>query len=197
MRRPRLGTALAGLAIVSTMGLSAAPAMASAPTAGAVSQAAASHSPRATASAPINQTIAGVGTFAGQFTPTKFTASNGHLNVTGTVTGTLTSLTGQVTQVNQTVTTTVNSATNAVTGAATTAAAAAASCSILSLQLGPLHLDLLGLVIDLNQVNLNITAVPGAGNLLGNLLCSIAGLLDGSGLNGLAALLNQLLGLLG
>jgi hypothetical protein len=159
-------------------------------------QAAAHHSPRATASSTINQAIPGVGTFAGTFTPTHFAASNGHLNVTGLVTGTLTSDTGVVTQVSQVVTTTVNSATTATGGATTAAAAAAASCSILSLTLGPLHLDVLGLVVDLNQVVLNITAVPGAGNLLGNLLCSVAGLLDGTGLNGLANILNQILGLL-
>jgi hypothetical protein len=47
-------------------------------------------------------------------------------------------------------------------------------------------------------VHLNITAVPGAGNLLGNLLCAVAGLLDGpSPLNAVVALLNQLLGALG
>jgi hypothetical protein len=70
-----------------------------------------------------------------------------------------------------------------------------AGCTILTLDLGPLHLDLLGLVIDLAPINLDITAVPGAGNLLGNLLCAIAGLLDGPGgaLNGIAALLNRLL----
>jgi hypothetical protein len=69
------------------------------------------------------------------------------------------------------------------------------SCSILDLDLGPLHLDLLGLVIDLAPVHLDITAVPGAGNLLGNLLCAVAHLLDGAGnpLGGLAALLNRLL----
>ncbi|TPG14159.1 ABC transporter substrate-binding protein [Pedococcus bigeumensis] len=68
-------------------------------------------------------------------------------------------------------------------------------CSILNLDLGPLHLDLLGLVIDLAPVHLDITAVPGAGNLLGNLLCAVAGLLDGPGgaLGGIAALLNRLL----
>ena len=67
-------------------------------------------------------------------------------------------------------------------------------CTILDLDLGPLHLDLLGLVIDLNEIQLDITAVPGAGNLLGNLLCAVAGLLDGSGpLNGLVTLLNRLL----
>ena len=76
----------------------------------------------------------------------------------------------------------------------------AGSCDILNLVLGPLHLDLLGLVVDLNQVVLNITAVAGAGNLLGNLLCAITGLLDGTGASvfaELARLLNQLLGILG
>ena len=69
-----------------------------------------------------------------------------------------------------------------------------AVCEILNLVLGPLHLDLLGLVIDLNQVILNITAVSGAGNLLGNLLCSIVGLLDQPSLvDQLVKLLNQLL----
>ena len=72
------------------------------------------------------------------------------------------------------------------------------TCEILTLVLGPLHLELLGLVIDLNQVVLEITAEPGPGNLLGNLLCGIAGLLDsGVTTNALVRLLNQLLGLLG
>ncbi|MBO0727736.1 MAG: hypothetical protein J2P57_00670 [Acidimicrobiaceae bacterium] len=68
-----------------------------------------------------------------------------------------------------------------------------ASCSILALTLGPLHLNLLGLVVDLNQVNLNITAVPGPGNLLGNLLCSVANLLNNTGGgNGVAAQLSHI-----
>ncbi|MFL5680530.1 MAG: hypothetical protein ACJ77B_08010 [Chloroflexota bacterium] len=81
--------------------------------------------------------------------------------------------------------------------AGTAAAAAAAACPILNLVLGPLHLNLLGLVVDLNQVVLNITAVPGAGALLGNLLCAVAGLLDGGGpLGQIANLLNQILAIL-
>jgi len=56
---------------------------------------------------------------------------------------------------------------------------AAPSCAILNLVLGPLHLDLLGLVVDLNRVVLNITGQTGAGNLLGNLLCALVGILDG------------------
>jgi hypothetical protein len=67
--------------------------------------------------------------------------------------------------------------------------------------LGPLHLDLLGLNVDLNQVHLNITAQPGPGNLLGNLLCSVTNLLDNTGGGGLNTavqnLLNILNGLLG
>ena len=78
---------------------------------------------------------------------------------------------------------------------------ATASCEILNLTLGPLDLNLLGLAVHLNQVVLNITAVPGAGNLLGNLLCSVANLLNGGGplstlLNSVANLLNQILGAL-
>ena len=59
-------------------------------------------------------------------------------------------------------------------------AAAAAACPILHLVIGPITLDLLGLSVTTNQIVLDITAIPGAGNLLGNLLCDIAGLLNGS-----------------
>jgi hypothetical protein len=75
-----------------------------------------------------------------------------------------------------------------------------ATCDILNLVLAPLDLNLLGLQIHLNQVVLNIVAVSGAGNLLGNLLCSVTHLLDG-GLTGifgqLTNLLNQILAALG
>ena len=73
-------------------------------------------------------------------------------------------------------------------------AIAANTCPLVALTLGPLHLNVLGLVVDLNQVVLNITAVGAPGNLLGNLLCGVAGLLDNP--SGLAALLNQILTLL-
>ena len=54
-----------------------------------------------------------------------------------------------------------------------TAAAAGATCPVLDLILGPLHLDLLGLVVDLNKVHLTVTATQGGG-LLGNLFCSLS-----------------------
>jgi hypothetical protein len=56
--------------------------------------------------------------------------------------------------------------------------------------------------VHLDTVHLNITAQSGPGELVGNLLCAIAGLLDGglplnTILGQIAALLNQLLGILG
>lgn len=71
------------------------------------------------------------------------------------------------------------------------AAVSGATCNVLNLTLGPLHLNLLGLVVDLNQIVLNITAVAGAG-LLGDLLCSLAG---GSTATQIAGILNQILDL--
>ena len=72
-----------------------------------------------------------------------------------------------------------------------------ATCDILRLVLGPLDLNLLGLRVQLNRVVLNITAEAGPGNLLGNLLCAVAGLLDRGGLLGiLRNLLNAILDVL-
>ena len=69
-------------------------------------------------------------------------------------------------------------------------------CRILTLTLGPLDLNLLGLRVQLNQVNLRITAIPGGG-LLGDLLCGLSNLLNPAGLlgNQLSAVLNSLLAL--
>ena len=72
------------------------------------------------------------------------------------------------------------------------------TCEILDLVLGPLDLDLLGLQVHLDRIELNITAQSGPGNLLGNLLCAVAGLLDQGGpLTTLTNLLNQILAALG
>src|SRR5215208_5734954 len=40
-------------------------------------------------------------------------------------------------------------------------------CEILDLDIGRIHLDLLGLVVNIAPIHINVTAVPGAGNLLG------------------------------
>lgn len=52
------------------------------------------------------------------------------------------------------------------------------TCPVLDLALGPINLDLLGLVVETSPICLNITAIPGGG-LLGDLLCSVANLLNG------------------
>lgn len=52
------------------------------------------------------------------------------------------------------------------------------ACDILFLDLGPIFLDLLGLTVDLSEIVLDVGAQQGSGNLLGNLLCAVTGLLD-------------------
>jgi hypothetical protein len=166
-----LGLAAAGAAPASAAPVAAPPATAAVP------------------GVPITGTVTdaggGAGTFAGTFTPTKFAAQDGDLMATGTLTGTLTDSAGD----------TIGAVTRTVS---MPAAVALATCEVLDLTLGPLHLDLLGLVVDLNRVHLTINAVSGPGNLLGNLLCAIVGLLDANPTAGqLAAILNFLLALLG
>ena len=136
-------------------------------------------------SVPITGTYAG-GTVAGAFEITRFASQNGQIVALGTLTATLTdTATGLVRSVTQSLALPV---TDFVFGA---------TCDILHLTLGPLDLDLLGLRVHLDQVVLDIVAQSGPGNLLGNLLCAVAGLLDGAGpLAGIVALLNQILAIL-
>jgi hypothetical protein len=151
-------------------------------TAGTVAAAPATTGPLST---PITATQSG-GALDGVFTITSFaTNTAGKLVANGTFTGTYTDPAGVTQQ--------ITSAASSVV----TLAGSGGGCQILDLVLGPLHLDLLGLTIDLNQVHLNITAQPGPGNLLGNLLCSVAHLLDSGQTGGLQGLLNLLNGLLG
>ncbi|WP_247729163.1 hypothetical protein [Halovivax limisalsi] len=53
--------------------------------------------------------------------------------------------------------------------------------TVLSVLLEGLHVNLLGLEIHLPELDLDVSAVPGEGRLLGNLLSRVAGLLDGGG----------------
>lgn len=52
------------------------------------------------------------------------------------------------------------------------------ACQILNLTIRPVDLNLLGLRIRTSRIDLRIEGVPGPGNLLGNLLCAITGILD-------------------
>ena len=77
------------------------------------------------------------------------------------------------------------------------ATAAPPSCQVLKLVLGPLNLNLLGLVVDLygqthkSPVIVTINAIPSQG-LLGQLLCGLAGGTGVSSVGGLQSLLNSL-----
>ena len=200
MKVPRIfPAAAASLALVTGLSITAATA------AGAATAAPASSASHLAASAPastlgtLTSTVtgtftnaAGTGNFTGKFAPEKFRVVNGTLQATGVLTGTLVDANGtQLGTVSRTVTIPVNTAN------ATNATNAPLACGILDLTLGPLNLNLLGLVVTLNQVHLTITAVPGAGNLLGNLLCAVVGLLNGGGsLSAISALLTSILALL-
>jgi hypothetical protein len=81
---------------------------------------------------------------------------------------------------------------------ASSAALAGAACPVLDLSLGPVDLNLLGLEVSLDNcsggpVTLDITAVPGAGNLLGNLICALTNALNGgANINGILAILQHI-----
>jgi hypothetical protein len=132
------------------------------------------------ATSPLNIPVAGsgsAGTFAGTFQLQKFAVSQGQLVATGVLSGVVTTAAGATTSIARTV--------------SMPAAVGTATCDILHLDLGPLQLDVLGLQINLSRIVLDITAQSGAGNLLGNLLCGVANLLNDP--SSLAKLLNSIL----
>ena len=167
------------LVLVGLLSLAAAPAVAAARPA----------QPAATDLAlPItNAPLPGGGTFSGVLDITELELVNGVLQATGTLTGTATQG-NVVTEIAQSFMDIPLTLLNPNGG----------KCDILFLDIGPIFLDVLGLEIDLSQITLDIDAVPGAGNLLGNLLCAVVGLLDGPGLgnalNNLLGIINDLLG---
>jgi hypothetical protein len=125
------------------------------------------------------------GTFVGTLTITQFITQNGQVAAVGTLAGTVT---------------------NAITGAVTTISqdvilpllvSTPGSCPVLHLEVGPLDLNVLGVAIHLDKVVLDITAQSGPGNLAGNLVCTVAHLLDNTNasVNAIVTLLNNLLGL--
>lgn len=51
---------------------------------------------------------------------------------------------------------------------------------MLFLNIQAITLNLLGLEVLTSPITIDVNAIPGEGNLLGNLVCSLAGLLDGT-----------------
>jgi hypothetical protein len=120
-----------------------------------------------------------VGTLTGTLTITGFTVQNGVLAAVGTLTATVKNAAGDIiATINQVVTIPLQNA---------------GTCPVLHLELGPVDLNLLGLMVHLDRVVLDITAQSGPGNLLGNLLCAVTHLLDSNGpLSAIQHLLDQL-----
>jgi hypothetical protein len=136
--------------------------------------------------------------FTGKYTIERFVAKGGKLYSVGTVTGKLRGK--KVTKDNVRLPATVGNATAQASQVPLPPLPPGNACSILSLDLGPINLNLLGLVVRTNQIQLRIDAVQGAGNLLGNLLCGITGILNPPALSStplgqLAQILNALLAL--
>jgi hypothetical protein len=166
----------------------------------------------------------GTGRFSGTFNLMRFAVVDNAIHAVGTLSGTATDSQGNIVasglqtvslpitaangpagptagtsqpQRERAVTYTKASFDRSATNTTPSAPVPQASCQILRLSIGAIDLNLLGLTVHLDPVLLIITAVPGPGNLLGNLLCAIANLLNGSGpLAQIVALLNQLLALL-
>ncbi|MDP3893132.1 hypothetical protein [Nocardioides sp.] len=147
------------------------------------------------------------GKVVAKFVPEEFIDEGGALAVTGTLSGVFAGKLPQGQERHFSVPVTLPVTGADAVGEATPSSfqnasfqpASSHGCSILHLDLGPLDLNILGLQVDLSQIVLDIVAQPGAGNLLGNLLCAVAGLLDGGGgglgglLDGVIAFLNGLL----
>ena len=157
------------------------------------------HDPQGYAKSMISGQTAGGKRVTGYFIPMGFSKHNGHLRVRGLVDGVIHKGDGTTRTFQAMRTLRVKTINGTVPGSNTArSGAGAGSCDILHLVLGPLDLDLLGLQVHLDKVVLNIVAQSGAGQLLGNLLCAVAGLLDNNGTLGqlltkLTAILNQLL----
>jgi hypothetical protein len=131
----------------------------------------------------IVQTLANGSVIDAVATVTDVSVVNGVLTATGTITGTLTSVAGTVTEFTSNFTAPLS--------------VVSATCDILTLNVGAIHLDLLGLVVDTSPIDVLISAVAAPGNLLGNLLCAVAHLLDGNAsLSAIAALLDHIIAIL-
>ena len=166
---------------------------------------------------PASGPLSDGGSFTGTLVVKRFDVNeNRELVVTGTLSGIATLADGStqfVTQSFSTVGTLTRSTHSTSTSVSTTVARTDAlaavdpssglpgNCDVLFLDLGPLHLNLLGLEVNLAEVILDVNALAGGGNLLGNLLCAVVGLFDGfavlAAIQNILDLINGIIGGLG
>ena len=158
------------------------------------------------ATTPLTKTVALTGTkgFKGTYTINRFASKGGKLVAYGTVKGTMrkNGKTQRVSKRNVVMPAAATGAGPATPAKASQVPPIPGACQILNLVLGPINLNLLGLVVRTNQINVRIDAIPGGG-LLGDLLCAVTNLLNPTGalgqltgaINNLAAALNAILAL--
>ena len=133
---------------------------------------------------PLTQTVAMTGKakngkkFNGTYTIQRFTRSGNTQYAVGTLKGRLKNR--RVTRKNVKIPVTLERGETAGAAQATDELPipTPGACPVLNLVLGPIDLNLLGLRVATNEVRALVEAVPGAGNLLGNLLCNVVHLLD-------------------
>jgi hypothetical protein len=133
---------------------------------------------------PVTGELSDGGTFKGRvINPNvEYNQATDRLRISGILAGTVTKANGATETIRQEFTTNLR------------VTQSQQECEILTLDIGRIFLELLGLQVDIAPISIDVTAVPGAGNLLGNLLCAIAGLLDPN--SALADFLDDLLGAL-
>jgi hypothetical protein len=133
-----------------------------------------------TSGTPLTQTVKLTGKatggkkFSGTYTIQRFTRSGSKQFAVGTVKGKVKGR--SVTKKNVKIPVTLQRHDGATTSQAPNPTPGA--CQILDLVLQPIDLNLLGLHVATSRIEALIEAVPGAGALLGNLLCAITGILD-------------------
>jgi hypothetical protein len=172
-RTSRFSSLFVLLAVVSIASLPAAPAHAD------------------TLNAPVTGVLDDGSTFAGTFRVDSFKKQGNNLVARGLLIGTITNADGVVTDVisKKNVKLPVENIT------AETDGIGGAVCDILHLEVGPIDLELLGLIVHLDEIVLDIDADPDAG-ILGDLLCSIADGFGGGLLGQITNLLNDILDIL-
>lgn len=211
-RTRSLATSTAALAVAASCAIAASAAPASSMTRDFAQQGSASNQVTSQAAglpggytSQVFGTFGTAGTVRGHYVPERSFVRNGVTVVQGDMTATLRrgngTLVGVVHRHDVTLPVKAPGAHSASAFTASQVAATAATCNILHLVLGPLDLNLLGLAVHLNRVVLDITAISGAGNLLGNLLCAVAHLLDNTSpslldILRLSSLLSRITGLL-
>lgn len=133
-----------------------------------------------TTGTPLTQVVEMTGTakngkkFTGTYTISRFTQSGGKVYAVGTLKGKLKGRSVKRSGVRIPATL----ARHQTAGASQLPNPTAGACQILDLVLQPIELNLLGLRVATSRIEVLIEAIPGAGNLLGNLLCAITGILD-------------------